>query len=105
MITVVSQAWTRNDAEAADGFIEASRKLGEFMLSQPGYRGRKLIRGVEDRTHFTHLRWFDSVEHYDAMTDQPGYREHIQEMSEFLNLERYQDTHPREFMEVVLDEA
>jgi len=99
MIVVVSQAWSKDEHEQADGYIAASRAFLDFHLSQPGFLGRRLIRGVEDRTHFTNLRFFESVESYEAMTQREGYMDHIGAMFEFL---KPYDTYPREFMEVVI---
>ena len=83
-VVVVSQAWTR------EGFRE-----------HPGYRGRQLVRGVEDPTHFTHLRFFDSVESYEECTRAEGYQDHLVAM--YAHLRPY-DSYPREYLEVVLDE-
>ena len=99
MIVVVSQAWSKDEHESADGYIAASRAFLDFHLATPGFRGRRLIRGVEDRTHFTNLRFFDSVESYERMTEREGYMDHIHAMFAFL---KPYDTYPREFMEVVI---
>ena len=99
MIVVVSQAWSKDEHERADGYIAASRAFLDFHLATPGFLGRRLIRGVEDRTHFTNLRFFDSVESYERMTEREGYMDHIHAMFEFL---KPYDTYPREFMEVVI---
>jgi hypothetical protein len=99
MIVVVSQAWSKDEHESADGYIAASHAFLDFHLAEPGFRGRRLIRGVEDRTHFTNLRFFDSVESYEAMTEREGYQDHIKAMYQFL---RPYDSYPREYMEVVV---
>ena len=99
MIVVVSQAWSKDEHEHADGYIAASRAFLDFHLATPGFLGRRLIRGVEDRTHFTNLRFFDSVESYERMTQREGYMDYLGAMFEFL---RPYDTYPREFMEVVI---
>ncbi|WP_370614811.1 antibiotic biosynthesis monooxygenase family protein [Mumia sp. Pv 4-285] len=101
MIVVVSQAWTKPGEEHADAYIALSEKFGVLFRDHSGFRGRRLIRGVEDRTHFTHLRFFDSVEDYDACTQAPDYGDHLVAMYE--HLQPY-DSYPREFMEVVIDE-
>jgi len=102
MIVVVSQARTKPGEEHARAYIALSGEFGRFFAGQPGFRGRRLVRGVEDPQHFTHLRWFDSVEHYEACTRAEGYVEHTELMYE--HLEPY-DSYPREYLEVVLDEA
>ena len=105
MILVVSQAWTKEgDAaeEHAQAYIRLNGEFGRFFADHPGFRGRRLVRGVEDRTHFTHLRWFDSIEAYEECTAHPEYVGHTELMYEHL---RPYDSYPREYLEVVLDEA
>jgi heme-degrading monooxygenase HmoA len=104
MIIVVSQAWTKDTEASAEGYVQASADFLSFMERHQGFRGRKLIRSLEDATHFTNLRWFDSVDDYTAMTEHPDYATQIAKLAEFLNLDRYTDS-PREFMEVVLDDG
>jgi len=101
MIVVVSQAWTKDEGEHADGYIALSAAFLDFHRQEPGFRGRRLVRGVEDRTHFTNLRFFDSVESYTRMTEREGYQEHLAAMYEHL---KPYDSYPREFMEVVLSD-
>ena len=101
MHVVVSQAWSKDDGEAAAGYIAAYEDFLAFHEAQPGFLGRRLIRGVEDRTHFTNLRFFDSVESYTRMTEREGYQEHLAAMYEHL---KPYDSYPREFMEVVLSD-
>ncbi|WP_372734378.1 antibiotic biosynthesis monooxygenase [Nocardioides sp.] len=104
MITVISQAWTKegDDAEAhAQAYIALNGEFGRFFRDHPGFRGRRLVRGVEDPTHFTHLRWFDSIESYEECTRHPDYVAHTERMYEHL---RPYDSYPREYAEVVLDE-
>ena len=103
MIVVVSQAWTLDETEHADAYIQRSAEFLGLLQQQPGFRERRLLRGVEDRTHFTNLRVFDSLAAYEELIKRPGYAEHIMEMG--AHLKPY-DTYPREFMEVILhDEA
>jgi hypothetical protein len=99
MIVVVSQAWSKDEHESADAYVAAARAFLDVHLAEPGFFGRRLIRGVEDRTHFTHLRFFDSIESYERMTQREGYMEGIGAMMPFL---RPVDAYPREYMEVVL---
>jgi hypothetical protein len=102
MVVVVSQAWTLDEGENADAYVELSRQFLAFMRQHPGFKGRKLIRGVEDRTHFTNLRFFDSVESYEELIKFDGYGEHIVKMG--AHLKPY-DTYPREYMEIVIDDV
>ena len=101
MIVVVSQAWTLDETEHADEYIRLSAEFLQFMKQHQGFKGRKLIRGVEDRTHFTNLRFFDSVKSYEELIKFAGYGEHIMKMGE--HLKPYQ-TYPREYMEIVLED-
>ena len=103
MIVVVSQAWTLDETEHADAYIRLSAEFLEFLQQQPGFRERRLLRGVEDRTHFTNLRFFDSLQAYEELILRPGYAERINALG--AHLKPY-DSYPREFMEVILhDEA
>jgi len=101
MIVVVSQAWTKPGEEHAQAYVSLSREFGRFFQDHPGFRGRRLMRGLEDPTHFTHLRFFDTVEAYEECTRHPEYVAHTEAMYEHL---RPYDSYPREYLEVVLDE-
>lgn len=101
MIVVVSQAWTLDAREHAEAYIELSRQFLGFMQQHTGFKARKLIRGVEDPTHFTNLRFFDSIESYEELTKMPGYMDHILKMGEHL---KPYNTSPREFMQIVLED-
>jgi heme-degrading monooxygenase HmoA len=102
MHVVVSQAWSKDDGEAAAGYIAAYEDFLAFHEQQPGFLGRRLIRGVEDRTHFTNLRFFASLDDYEAMTQREGYQDHLMAMYEFL---KPYESYPREFMEVVVSDG
>src|SRR5690242_1611423 len=104
MILVVSQAWAKDADASADAYVEQSRTFLEFMKSHPGFRSRKLVRSLDDPTHFTNLRYFDSVDAYQAMTRHPDYAKYIAALSEHLDLAKYEGQVPREFMQVVLDD-
>jgi heme-degrading monooxygenase HmoA len=101
MIVVVSQAWTLDEAEHAEAYVRLSAEFLEFLQQQPGFCGRKLLRGVEDRTHFTNLRFFASLQDYEALIQRPGYAERINALG--AHLKPY-ESYPREFMEVILDD-
>jgi hypothetical protein len=101
MIVVVSQAWTLDETEHAEGYVALSGQFLAFMRQHPGFKGRKLIRGVEDRTHFTNLRFFDSIASYEELIKFDGYGDHIMKMG--AHLKPY-DVYPREYMEVVIDD-
>jgi len=99
MYVVVSHAWTKDDAEHAEAYVALSEDFARFFADHPGFRGRQLLRGVEDRTHFTNVRWFDALSSYEECTQREGYVDHTVRMYEHL---RPYDAYPREFMEVVL---
>ena len=62
------------------------------------------MRGLDDPTHFTNLRWFDSVDAYHAMTRHPDYAKQIEALSQHLDLAKYEGQVSREFMQIVLDD-
>ena len=102
MYVVVSQAWSKDDEGGAAGYVAAYEEFLAFHEQQPGFLGRRLIRGVEDRTHFTNLRFFERLEDYEAMTQREGYQDHLMAMYEHL---KPYETYPREFMEVVVSDG
>ncbi len=99
MIVVISQAWTRDAKDHAQAYIELSGGFAAFFGDHPRYRGRLLVRGTEDRTHFTHLRFFDDLDAYEECTRRDGYVAHTERMYE--HLAPY-DHYPREIVEVAL---
>ena len=101
MVVVVSQAWTLDEGEHADAYVELSRQFLGFMRQHSGFKGRKLIRSLEDRTHFTNLRFFDAVQSYEELIKFAGYGDHIMAMG--AHLKPY-DSYPREYMEIVLED-
>ena len=102
MYVVVSQAWSKDEGDAADGYVAAYEEFLAFHEQQPGFLGRRLLRGTEDRTHFTNLRFFESLDDYEAMTQREGYQAHLEAMYEHL---RPYESYPREFMEVVVSDG
>ncbi|MFC6152388.1 antibiotic biosynthesis monooxygenase family protein [Nocardioides yefusunii] len=101
MIVVISQAWTKPEEAHVHAYVQLNEEFGQFFRDHPGFRGRQLVRGTEDPTHFTHLRWFDTLEDYEECTRQQGYVEHTVKMYE--HLVPY-ESYPREIVEVVFDE-
>jgi hypothetical protein len=99
---VVSQAWTLDDGRHADAYIAKSRAMDAFLRGQPGFVSRMLVRGVDDRTHFTNLRVFTSIDDYLAMSRKPAYADLIASLSEHVDVARYVDGYPREFTDVVI---
>lgn len=99
MIAVVSQTWTLDAGRSADGYLAAYRQFLDFHRAAPGFRGRRLLRGIEDPCHFTNVRFFDRVEDYEAMVQRPGYADHIDAMGRHLDLDRLP---PKEYVELVV---
>lgn len=102
MQMVVSQAWTKDAGAHADAYIAKSRDMDTFLAAQPGFIGRTLVRGVEDPTHFTNLRVWRSIADYEAMVQIPVYADLIAGLTEHIDMDRYDGTYPREFMDVVI---
>lgn len=99
MIAVISQAWTLDAGDHAEAYVAAYRRFLEVHRGHPGFRGRRLMRGIEDDRHFVNVRFFDSVEAYEELTAMPGYAEAIEEMGAHLDLDRLP---PKEYVEVVV---
>jgi hypothetical protein len=99
MVVVVSQAWSKDEDDAAAGYIAEYERFLPFHEASSGFLGRRLLRGVEDRTHFTNYRFFTTLQAYEDMTEREGYQDHLMAMYEHL---RPYDSYPREFLEVVV---
>jgi hypothetical protein len=101
MIVVVSQAWTLDEGFHANEYVRIYTSFLDFHRQHPGFCGRKLLRSLEDKTHFTNLRFFDSVECYEELIKFEGYGDFIMQMGEHL---KPYTTNPKEYMvEVVGD--
>lgn len=98
MIVVVSQAWTLDENGHADGYVSVYKEFLDFHRQHKGFRGRKLLRSMEDPTHFTNLRFFDSVACYEELIKFEGYGDFIMRMGEHL---KPYTTNPKEYMEVI----
>lgn len=82
MILVLSHAWTLDDSDHADAYAEITDEFGSFHMAQRGFRGRRLVRDTLDRTHFINLRWWDRIEDYETMIQDPAYPAWIARLSE-----------------------
>ena len=87
MIAIVSQAWTLDAGAAADAYVRGSEEFLPFLRRQPGFRGRLLLRGTDDPTHFTNVRFFDRAEDYDELIHRDGYADRINALGVHLDLE------------------
>lgn len=101
MIVVVSQAWTLDENEHADEYVRIYTSFLDFHKQHKGFRGRKLLRSLEDKTHFTNLRFFDSVESYEELIKFEGYGDFIMQMGEHL---KPYTINPKEYMDVILQD-
>ena len=102
MQLVVSQAWTKDADGHADGYIATSAAFHDWLAACEGFVRRELVRGVEDRTHFINLRWWESIDDYLAITELPEYQAHLRELASHLDLAKYEEHgYPREFLDVV----
>lgn len=104
MQMVISQAWTPDEDNAAR-YVAMSEAFEDFYRAQSGYIARFMVRGIEDRSHFVHIRLWASIDDYTAMTQIPEYQAHIAALSEHVDAERYTDGYPREFTDVVFSSA
>ncbi|MFN8532966.1 MAG: antibiotic biosynthesis monooxygenase [Dehalococcoidia bacterium] len=100
-VVVVSQAWALDDGLHANEYLRLQGEFLAFMRQHPGFQGRRIMRSLEDRTHFTHLRTFESIAAYQELTNYPGYGERIAEMS--AHLKPY-ESYPREYFEIAIDD-
>ena len=101
MIVVVSQAWTLDEDEHADEYIRLYTEFLDFHKQHKGFRGRKLLRSLDDSTHFTNLRFFDSVQDYEELIKFESYGDFIMQMGEHL---KPYTTNPKEYMDVILQD-
>ena len=101
MIVVVSQAWTLDAQFHSDEYVRLYTEFLDFHLQHKGFRGRKLLRSLDDKTHFTNLRFFDSVECYEELIKFEGYGDRIMKLGEHL---KPYTINPKEYMEVILED-
>lgn len=102
MIAVVSQCWSLDGGDHAVAYEDRYQEFLDFHRQHAGFRGRQLLRGIDDPTHFTNLRFFDSVTAYEELIQIPGYAEHIAALSEHLDLTRIL---PKEYVELVVQDG
>ncbi len=81
MILVLSHAWALDESHAA-AYVALTDEFGEFHAAQSGFRGRRLVRDTVERNHFINLRWWNRVEDYEAMIQDPAYPGWIDRLSE-----------------------
>jgi hypothetical protein len=99
MIAVISNAWLLPGEEHAVAYTQISLEFDAVHREIGGFRGRRLMRGVDDSLHLINIRWFDSVADYDRLVADPDYATWIAKLSAHIE--------PRapgkEYAEVLLD--
>lgn len=100
MIAVTSRAFTSDAGDAARAYESGIEDFWDFHAAQPGFRGRVLLRSRTDPTAFTHIRFFDSEEDYEAMIRRPGYGEHIDALA--AHLRAHPDAPGKDFVDVAI---
>ncbi|MGI9667747.1 MAG: antibiotic biosynthesis monooxygenase family protein [Acidimicrobiia bacterium] len=100
MQIVISHAFTR-DEDAAQRYVQVSESFHPFLQAQPGFVSRTLVQDVDDPTHLINLRVFDSVSSYEAMTQIPEYKQHIDELSALVDVARYKDGYARQYTDIM----
>ena len=88
MIAVVSQAWLYPGELHASEYERLSDEFVDFHRRHAGYRGRRLLFGLDDPTHVINIRFFDSVADYEELIAFEGYGARIDELSQHLDLGR-----------------
>jgi len=101
---VISQTWLNAGEAAFDAYRALVNDYDDFLHRQPGFVSRKLVRSIDDPKHIVHLREFDSVESYEAMTQIPEYRDQIEALSQFVDPAAYPPgAVGREYCQVIVD--
>jgi hypothetical protein len=99
VISVVSNAWLLDGPEHAAAYVEICTQFDELHRANGGYRGRKLMLGIDDRSHLLNVRFFDAVTDYERLTQHPDYSSWINRLSAHV-LARSPN---KEYLEVLLD--
>jgi hypothetical protein len=99
VISVVSHAWLLAGDDHLRAYIDISERFDVVHRANGGYRGRRLMQGVHDRSHLINMRWFDAVEDYERLITVAGYADWIGQLSAHIEPRNPQ----KEYVEVVLD--
>jgi len=101
---VISQTWLFDTDEAFEAYLALVDEYDDFLRRQPGFISRRLVRSIEEPNHVIHLREFDTVGDYEAMTRIPEYQTQIAALSEFVDPAAYPPgAVPREYGEITFD--
>ncbi|MGI9606703.1 MAG: antibiotic biosynthesis monooxygenase family protein [Acidimicrobiales bacterium] len=103
---VISQTWLRDGEHHVAEYLALVQRFDAFLRSQPGFVSRRLVRSLEHPNHIIHLREFDDVASYEAMTSIAEYRAQIEALSEHVDGSAYPEgAVPREYGEILFESA
>jgi len=102
MIAVYSQCWTLDPGAHAEAYERHYRGFLEFHRQHDGFRGRQLLRGIDDPCHFVNIRFFDDVTAYEELILLPGYATHIDRLSQHIDVTRVP---PKEYVQLVVNDG
>jgi len=103
---VISQTWLREGEEHVAAYLTLVEEHDSFLRAQPGFVSRRLVRSLEHPNHIIHLREFDDVASYQAMTAIPEYRAQIEALSAHVDGDAYPEgAVPREYGEIIFESA
>ncbi len=88
---VISQTWLLPGDAHLSGYLALVESFDDFLRDQPGFVRRQLVRSIEQPNHLIHLREFETVADYEAMTQIPAYREQIAALSAHVDPSAYPD--------------
>ena len=100
---VISQTWLLDGDEHLDAYRTLAADFDAFLRAQPGFRHRLLVHSLDDPAHIIHVRVFDTIDDYEAMTTLPRYQAHIAALSEHVDVSRHEGRYPREYGEVLVE--
>ncbi|MGI9621326.1 MAG: antibiotic biosynthesis monooxygenase family protein [Acidimicrobiales bacterium] len=103
---VVSQTWLTEGDNHLEAYLALVARYEEFLVAQPGFVSRQLVRSTESPRHLIHLRTFETIEHYEAMSQIPEYQAQIEALSEHVDASAYPPgAVAREYGEVVFESS
>jgi quinol monooxygenase YgiN len=101
---VVSQTWLKDGEDHVAAYVALVEEYDDFLRAQPGFVSRQLVRSIEHPRHVVHLRVFETIADYEAMTTIPEYQAQIAALSEHVDPEAYPDgAVTREYGELVFE--
>ncbi len=99
---VISQTWLHHGEQHLAAYLALVESFDGFLRRQPGFVSRRLVRSLQQPNHLIHLREFDNVASYEAMTQIPEYRDQITALSVHVDPAAYPEgAITREFGEII----